>query len=318
MALSPRARGANARAFAAFEATPGVVPAAGASWFGFPLVSHSLGEEAPLISSDLLGQGREMQDPITDVVTNDGDLVVPVDVRNFGRWLKLFFGDPATTTISGGKSHAFTSGADQLPSMAIEIGAPEIPSYSVHRGVRGNTLRISLSRSGLLNATLGLIAIGETEPSNTSAAGADATAALDVRRFPQAAGYVRKDGAVLGSVVSADLTFSNQLEKVETIQPDGRIEDSDPGMVMMSGTVAVRFRDTALLTAATSGTPIALNFGWTAGAFGLDFALPRVFLPRAKRPISGPGGILATFNWQASGAEAASVVATLLNDVDTY
>jgi hypothetical protein len=314
-----RARGSNAKAFGVFEVTPGTVPAAGPSWFGIPFVSHSLGEERPLIASDLLGQGRETQDPTPDVATNDGDLVVPVDVRNFGHFLKLFFGAPTTTgEVGDGYDHVFTSGAANLPSMSIEIGAPEVPAFSTHYGARGNQLKISMARSGLLNATASLICIGESAPANASAAGVGATAALAIQRFPQATGSVTKDGAALGSVVAADFTFSNSLEKVETIKPDGRIEDSDPGMVSMTGSVTVRFKDTTLLAAATAGTPCELDFGWTIGTFSLIFAVPRVFLPPAKRPITGPNGIQVQFNWQASGADAAAVTATLHNDVATY
>jgi len=147
MALTPtkRARGSNAKVIGAFETTPGAVPATNGGWFGLPIVSHSLGEERPLIASDLLGQGREMQDPTPDVATNDGDIVVPVDARNFGRWLKLFFGDAAVTgNATDGYTHTFTSGAQVLPSMSIEVGSPEVPAYAVNRGARGNQLRIGM------------------------------------------------------------------------------------------------------------------------------------------------------------------------------
>jgi len=320
MAVAPtRARGSNAVVAGSFEATPGVVPANSDAWFAIPLVSHSLGEERPLISSDLLGQGREMQDPVMDVATNDGDVVVPVDVRNFGRWLRLFFGDPAVTG-AGTFTHVFKSGLAVLPSMSIEVGSPEVPAFSVNRGARGNQLRIAQTRSGLLNATCSLICIGETDPVPATV-GAAVPAALATTRFPQATGSVKKDGVLLGSVVGADFTFSNQLEKVETIQPDGRIEDSDPGMAMMSGSVTVRFKDLALLSAASSSppAPVELAFGWTVGEFSLVFVVPRVFLPRPKRPITGPNGIQAQFNWQAAkGAGGNSVVITLVNDVPSY
>lgn len=321
MALPPtRARGSNAKVVGAFETTPGTVPAAASPWFGVPFVSHSLGEERPLIESDLLGQGREMSDPTPDVATNDGDIVVPVDVRNFGQWLKLFLGDPTTSGSADAFTHVFKSGAAALPSMAIEVGAPEVPAFSTHRGARGNQLRIAMSRSGLLNATCSLVCIGETDPV-AATVGAATPATLAVTRFAQATGYVRKDGVELGSVVAADFTFSNNLEKVETIQADGRIEDSDPGMAQMSGSITVRFKDTALLAAATASPPqpIELAFGWTSGDHSLVFLVGRVFLPKPKRPISGPNGIQAQFNWQAAKAASGSaLVVTLANDVPTY
>lgn len=310
-----RAIGANAKITGAFETNVGVPPNAG--FFSIPLASHTMGEERPLIASDLLGLGREPQDPIADVATDNGDMVVPVDVRNFGHWLKLAFGNPTDATGAGGEEvHTFTSGAAALPSMSIEIGAPEVPAFSVNYGSRLNQLKIGLARSGLLNATCSLIAIGETPP--VAATVMPAPTSQLVTRFAQATGAITKDGVALASVVGADLTFSNNLDPVETIKADGRIEDSDPGMVMASGSLTVRFRDTVLMNAASNGTPCALSFGWTNGPHSLLFNLPRVFLPPAKRPISGPKGIQAVFNWQASGALAASMTAILTNDVASY
>ncbi len=312
-----RAIGANAKVAGVFEAAVGVTPNAG--FFSLPIVSHSLGEERPLITSDLLGLGREPQDPIADVATNTGDVVVPVDVRNIGRWLKLAFGAPTTVAVEGGETeftHTFTSGAPALPSMSIEIGAPEVPAFSTNYGARLNQLKISLTRSGLLNATCSLIAIGETP--TTAATIMAAPTNLAIIRFAQATGSIMKDGAALASVVAADLTYSNTLETVETIKADGRIEDSDPGVVAPSGSLTVRFRDTVLLAAAQSGEPCALSFGWVNGPHSLIFNLPRVFLPPAKRPITGPKGIQTEFNWQASGADAASMTVVLTNDVASY
>lgn len=321
MAVAPtRARGSNARVVTAFEASPGTPPGAGAVWHATPFVSHTLGEERPLEEDDLLGQGREMQDPTEGVATNDGDIVVPVDARNFGRWLKLFFGNPLSAgNADDGYTHTFTSGAQTLPSMSIEVGAPEVPAYSNNYGCRGNTMRIQMARSGKLNATLGLICIGESNPTNASAGGPNPTK-LATTRFPNATGAVKRNGQLLGSVVGASFTFSNQLEKVETIRPDGRIEDSDPGMAMMTGDLTIKFATRDLLDAASTSppTPMEITFGWTVGNFTLLFTLPRVFLPKPKRPISGPGGIQAQFNFQTSGANGNAVIVTLKNDKDSY
>lgn len=318
MALQPtrRARGANATATANYEATPGTVPAAG-PWFSVPFVSHTLGEERPLIEDDTLGQGREMGDPTADVATNDGDIVVPVDVRNFGRWLKLLLGDPVTAEGQGDYVHTFTSGAAAIPSMSIEIGHPQVPSYSVHRGARANQLNIPIARGGNFNATVSLICIGETPDVAASVAGAN-PASLERIRFPAASGGLTKGGQPLASVKAASLTYSNNLEKVDTIQPDGRIEDSDVGMSQASGSVTLNFADRAMLDAATNGDPLDLTFGWKRGNFELLFRTPRVFVPKPKKPISGPNGIQIQFNWSASGKGGHCLTAMLKNDVAAY
>ena len=316
-----RARGANTKAVFAFEAagTPGTIPAPSAAWRGFPLVTHNLGEERPLLADDTLGQGREIQDPTQDVATNVGDLVIPVDVRNFGYWLRLFFGAPTTTGTAGaGYDHVFTSGAASLPSASIEFGQPDVPSYSTQYGARGDKLKIGLARSGKLNATASLICQGETDIDVVSDGGNAPTAALPLLRFPQATGSIIYDGQQLGSVVGADFTYSNELEAIETIKADGRIEDADPGQCMFTGSLTVLFKDTALVALARANTPKQVSFGWTVGSNSLIFTAPRIFLPPVKRPVTGPKGIQQAFNFQGSGAGGHILTATLHNDVSGY
>jgi hypothetical protein len=305
-----RARGSDALLDIVFEATYGTIPTTG--YRRVPFVSSNLGAEQGLIEDDTLGYGRAPRDPTDDVINNDGDLVVPVDVRGFGNWLKLMLGNPVTA--SG--THTFTSGGATLPSMTAQIGLPAVPNYEKNFGLLGNTMRIAMSRRGLLNATLGLVGQGSTDAA-TSSSGSPTT--LVVERFAQATGQVRKDGVQLGSVVAADFTYSNNLDKVETIVPDGMIEYADPGNSTCTGTVTLKFADTTMLTAAASGTPMELTFGWTKGTSALLFTLGRVFLPKkAKKPVQGPGGIQATFNFQASGGSGPVLVAALTNNVASY
>ncbi|MGW5960822.1 phage tail tube protein [Methylorubrum thiocyanatum] len=311
-----RARGSNAIMAAAFEATYGTRPSTG--YMKLPFVQSNLGEEQGLIPSDLLGYGREALAPSRDVINNDGDVVVPLDLRNTGQWLKLFMGAPATTTVSGAQEHVFSSGAVALPSMTIEVGLPEVPSYGKNFGVRGNTFRVQMQRSGLLTATLGLIAQGEVKDA-TSGAGTPTEA--EIERFSPFQGAITRAGTALASVTAADFTYSNQLEKVETIRADGRIEDADPGMVMMSGSITTRFANTTLLDQATSGAPVELTFGWVTDATrSLVFRVPAVYLPRAKTPVTGPNGVQATFQWQAAKdtVTGKTVIATLRNNVTSY
>lgn len=310
-----RARGANAKLGGAFETIYGTPP--GSGFIPLPFVSETLGPEQDLIEDDLLGNGREAYDPVADVVVNDGQVVVPVDLRNFGYWLKLLLGNPATTGV-GPYTHVFTSGAASLPSMAIEAMLPDVPSYEMNYGMRANSLQIGLSRSGLLNATIQLVGKGALARASTTAAGTLATA-LAVRRFKQATGEIKREGTKLGSVVSADVSFTNNLDKVETIQPDGEIEDADPAKAMASGTLVTRYDSLTLHNDATNGTPVELSFGWTlSGGYSLLFTMPRVFLPRKKTPIEGPGGVQSSLNFIGSGASGASFTATLVNDVTTY
>lgn len=427
-----RARGANAVMALAFESIYGVPP--GSGFKKVPFVSSALGEEQNLIESDLLGYGRDPQQPARDVINNDGDVVVPLDLRNFGHWLKLLLGAPTTTqgvaatgaitfsaqpannstitingtdftfvtgtpagadeikvgatlaetlanavlalnastdidvddaayvvsiagttilithktigtggnsftiaassspasngtpsnaTLAGGSAsgpynHVFLSGALALPSAAIEVGMPDVPSYGMNFGAMANTLSVQLQRSGLLNATIGIIAQGETR-SGSSGAGSPIESVIE--RFTQFTGQIRRNGVPLGNVVSGRFNYSNGLDKVEVIRPDGRIAGADPAMLAVNGEIAVRFADTALLDLAVAGTAIELIFEWQIAAGKLlRHTVHNVFLPKPKLPITGPAGVQASFNWQASEHPSlqTTCTVTLINDVASY
>jgi hypothetical protein len=79
-----------------------------------------------------------------------------------------------------------------LPSMSLEVAMPEVPSFEMNYGMRANTMKIDLSRRGLLNATIGLIGKGAAAPAGTTAAGTPTS--VDVERFAQATGEIKKDG----------------------------------------------------------------------------------------------------------------------------
>jgi len=310
-----RALGADAKLAGAFETTYGTAPGTGFS--NLPFVRSNLGAEQGLIEDDLLGNGREKFDPTKDVVVNNGSLTVPVDLRNFGTWLKLMFGVPATTG-SDPYTHTFTSGAATLPSISVETQLPRVPSYEMNYGIRGNTLRIAMQRSGLLNAEIEVIGKGSAARASSSAAGTVA-AALAMTRFRQATGEIRREGTKIGSITQANIAFTNNLDPVETIQPDGEIEDVDPAQAMASGSLTARYDSLTLHSDAVNGTPVELVFLWTIGEdYSLTMTVDRAFLPRVKTPIEGPGGIVATHDFMGSGQADAAFKAVLINDVESY
>lgn len=309
-----RAVGARSQFAAAFEDTYGDPPEDG--FLKLPFVSTTLSAKQGLIESDLLGLGRDPAAPIRDVITVDGDVVVPVDVRNFGQWLKLLFGAPVTTGAAGAYVHTFGSGGWDLPSLSAEIGLPEVPLFAMVSGIRANTLAIQMQRSGAASATIGCVAQGEVT-ATTTAAGTPTEAVLD--RFNQFQGAIKKDGAALGNVVSASLSYSNNLDLVETIRNDGKIDGADAGMASLTGNIDVRLADTTLLDAAADGTAMELEFSFTVSATKkLVLTAHKVFLPRPQRSISGPGGVQASFSWQAAKGVTRMLTAVLSNDVASY
>ena len=270
-----RAYGANASLLAAFEPTYGNTPTGD---FGkIPFVSTTLGSEQGLIANDLIGLGRDPSAPIRDVIKVEGDIVIPIDLRNIGMWLKALLGNPVSVGDTA-HTHTFVSGNSGLPSLSLETGLPDIPAYFLASGVMANSLQVKFARSGAADATLGLIAQGEVKRT----ASADVTpTTLPITRFNQFQGSIKKNGQALGNVVAAQLTYSNNLARIETIRSDGKIEGADPTVASLTGNLEVRFADTELIDAATNNTPLELTFSYVVDATkSLTFIAHEVYLPK--------------------------------------
>jgi hypothetical protein len=212
-----RSLGARARLALGFETVYGTPPASGFVRMPFA-PGLTVAAEQPLLDSELLGYGRDPLAPVKDAITADGDVVVPIDAEAWGHWLKAAFGAP-TTSGTGPYTHEFQSGAWDLPSFALEKGLPEVPHYAMYPGCRVNQLQWSMERSGLVTATVGVIAQGE-DKSATSQAGTLTEPAL--RRFGSFNGSVQRDGAALGSPIevigTVEIRSAERNEKITRLE----------------------------------------------------------------------------------------------------
>jgi hypothetical protein len=311
-----RAQGARAQMALAFETTYGTAPASG--YRRVPFASTSLGAEQPLLNSELLGYGRDPLAPIKDAVTADGDVVVPLDAEAFGFWLKAAFGEPVTTGAEAPYSHEFRSGSWTLPSMSIETAMPEVPRFAMYSGCVLDQLSWQMARSGLLTATARLVAQGESVGTTS---GAGTPAALELKRFGHFSGSIARNGVPLANVVSVEIACANNLDRIETLRADGRIDGADPGMAALTGRIEARFADTLLVQQAIDGDPCELVFAWALpSGESFTFTAHAVHLPRPRIEIAGPQGVQAGFDWQAARDPVLGrmCTATLVNDIEGY
>jgi hypothetical protein len=116
--------------------------------------------------------------------------------------------------------------------MSIETGMPEVPRYAMYSGCVLDQITWQMQRSGLLTATARLVAQGETVGTTTSAG---TPAALELKRFGHFNGSITRNGTALGNVVSAEITYANNLDRIETIRSDGRIDGADPSIAALTG-----------------------------------------------------------------------------------
>ena len=312
-----RAYGWNAKLLIAEEKEYGVLP--DTNYRQVPFISSSLDSEQGLISSNVLGLGRDPTQPFQDVINVDGDMVVPVDMRNIGLWLKAIFGIPTTSeTEDGAYSHDFESGKTLIPSYSIEVGLPEIPQFIRFMGVRANSIAFNFQRSGEAQVTVNLMAQGETGATTTINS---APEVFNYTRVSQFQGYIKSGGELLANITSASVTYSNNLEKIETIRSDGKVEAIDLGVASLSGSISAKYADNILLDKARSGTPVDIELGYQLSeSLKLVITCHEVYLPKPKRSVDGPGGIECSYDFQGAKDQALDkmMTVTLVNDVESY
>ncbi|MGZ8401284.1 MAG: phage tail tube protein, partial [Methyloceanibacter sp.] len=256
--------------------------------------------------------------------TPSGTLRVVFDTTGIGGNTFTLAASNATvsgaTLSGGGAAHVWESGSDEIPSYTFEIGHPKLvtPIFFRHVGTVMESLSFDMGQEGPANGRIQLVAQGE-DTATTTIDGAPTNYSL--RRFSQGRGFIRRGGANLAGVTGGSLTFSNNLERVRVIREDGKIEAADPTFASAQGTMTVRFDGTTLVAEAMNGNPVSLEYGFTfADGYALRFQLPRVFLPKPKYAISGPGGVEASFDWRAAYDESEGTMlrAHLINDIASY
>lgn len=222
----------------------------------------------------------------------------------------------AATLQGGGTEHEFVSGNDTLPSYTLEVGMPKVPAFFIHTGVVMNSIAFDFQRSGAAAATINAIAQAETRFGATQGG---TPQNLTFSRISQFQGSIKSEGQNIGNLTAGSVTYSNNMEKIETIRDDGLIDGADPTVASLTGTIEVRFADTTLVDKASAGTPVDLEFAYTLSA-GLIVKLVahEVYLPKPKLSVDGPGGVQASFDFQGAynAAEGKMLTVMLINDLD--
>src|SRR4029450_3342000 len=89
-----RAFGADSTLKACRETTYGVAPLSG--YRGLDFKSCDLSAEQPRGDDPLLAPGRNAQDPYRGLITDEGNVDIPLDVQGTGWWLTGLFGAAVT------------------------------------------------------------------------------------------------------------------------------------------------------------------------------------------------------------------------------
>jgi hypothetical protein len=312
-----QARGSKSQVVIDFESSFGVNPSS-VKGILMPFNSCAIQAKQTLTDAATIRGNRSQAAPIVGKTDVSGDIVVPVDEKAFGYWLKAFCGAPITTGTGDPYTHVFKPGNTQ-PSLVIDKEFNDIGQYLLYNGCKVNQIKMTLGGDGELTATVSIM--GSKETSGTAAYDAAPTS-LTFSRFGNFQGSVKEGGSSIAYLSQMELTVSGNLNGDQyCIGSNGFRTDLPEGLISVTGSITALFQDAALMNKAINGTESSLELALTSGTHSLTIAIPELIYERQTPGISGPQGITIQLPFRGyydNNANAASIMFTLVNDVASY
>lgn len=300
-----QARGSQS-ALAVFEETVfGVAPGSPDGTL-FRYKSNGLTSDQNLIKSETLGGGRERTVPGLGNIDAAGDIVSELSAENDGTFLKHALGVSVPT---GAGPYVHTMSLGDLPvGMALEKDFGSNISgtgrYEMFNGDRIASASFKFPSEGHVEASYSV----KGAKSTLAAAALDATL-TDNGHTPFTAfqAAIEEGGATIATVTDAEIKIDNELdESVFVIGGAGVRASLGEGFASVSGSITTIFDSPAILAKAIAGTTsslkITLSRGDGLGSAGnesIEFFVNQLIYQRTSPSIEGPGGVLATFNFEA-------------------
>lgn len=285
--------------------------------YAMPFNSISLAASQSTSDPGTITGRRDAVEAIYGNISNEGDIVVPVDSRCFGLWLALALGAPETTSAGSGKyKHIFKAGATQ-PSFAVEkVFNNGVILKSV--GCKVSQLQFSFGGDGELTATISVVGCDETEESAAFAT----PKTLVMQRYNnfQSSLLIDNEAQQVATEVSCNIDFGLDTEGY-AIGGNGYRVRANEGIIKPSGSVTAFFDDNTYLQKATNSTEMAIEVDLNSNGNKLQLIMPEVKLNRTSPSIDGATGITQQFDYSAyygDNDQDACVLFILTNDVASY
>lgn len=318
--MAKQAKGMKSVTNLIFETTYGTMPSTG-TWYRQPINKNALTGKQNLITTNTITGRRDMTEPGIGEMDASGQLELPLDTRNIGNILKGIFGAPTTTagTTEGTYKHVFTVG-DEIPSLTVEKGFPDISLFFQYTGTKFNKLSLTAQvGNNETTYTVDTMASNETEVKTTAAS---SPTSLQLTRFNNVNAAVKEGGTALATCRKMQLDINNNLDGDTYCLNGSSIRPSiNEGQCEVTGSIETLFEDDTQLQKAMNSTETSLELTFTRDNASLTFSIPEVILERATPSISGPKGITQTLNYRGYYADDKGnsiITVTLINDVATY
>ena len=299
------------------EASLGVTPSSG-TVRSLPFNSCTVSAEQNRTAPGTMTGTRNPVEPIMGNINVSGGLTVPLDTNAFGWILALAFGNPTTTSVTGGKyQHVFKPGVEQ-PSFSLEKAFSN-GEYYVESGCKISSLGFSFGGDGELTCDVQILGCNETIDDDPISENVT-TITLDRLNNFQAALKIDNADVAVATELTLDIGFGLD-EEGYAIGGNGFRSRINEGLLELTGSMTAFYDDDTYVQKAMNSTITALQVKLTKSGNSLQIDLPEVLFPRRTPTIEGSAGIMQNLDYGAffkNNALGTSIQFTLVNTTASY
>jgi hypothetical protein len=312
-----QAKGALSQVVIDFETTYGADPTS-INGLLMPFNSFGLVASQKMTEPATIRAKRDAVMPIFGNIDCKGPAKIPVDLVNFGYWLRALLGAPQTSGSSPTYTHIFKPAAS-IESMVVELGFTDIAKYLKFNGVKVDKCSLEFGGDKELIASLDLVGAKETPGATIY----DATpTAATFTRLNQNQVTLEEGGSAIAIVQDVKLDIANKLDDSSFVIGGGGIRGAlSEGDCLVTGSLKALFQDITLYNKAVNGTESSLKIILTSGTYSLTFFIPELQYERGGVKVEGQGGVYVEMKFSAyyeNNSDTAVLKATLVNDHASY
>jgi hypothetical protein len=220
-----------------------------------------------------------------------------------------------SVTVTTVNAHVFKLGND-IPSLVVEKGFPDIAQYFLYNGVKAGTLSLDFGGDGELVAKLGLKGASPTQ-SGTAYNSGTKTSPGTFNRVGNFQAAISEAGAAWTKATKVTLNLDHTLDdSIFVIGGGGVRGDLPQGVAKVSGTISNLFDGVDLYTKALNSTKTSIAIRITKSNDYIEFLLPEVQFSLKSPPVDGPKGMMLDLDIQgyyATATQATALQVTLVN-----
>lgn len=247
--------------------------------------------------------------------TVTGNLIMEPSHRDIPFFMKHLLGD---VTTSGGGPYTHVIKVGDLPvGLTLEKYFSDIGQVERYLGCRLDSLTFTITDDGILQTTFAVV--GSTE--------VDDTAPLDagphlyaVQGFAIPKATITEGGSPMTIASKFMLTITNNLDKAigQVVGNAGAINDLPEGIIDVTGSFDLLFRDVTILNKAKNETVTQIALTFPNGSYSWVLSMAECQYDVGEPKITTDKGIIVPMKFYAqytSDAAASSIVSTHVTDV---